>query len=187
MRIIAGKYKGRNISMPKDIRPTSNKARESIFNVFAGKVQDASVLDLFAGSGAIGIEAISRDASSVVFCDKYQSSIKVIEKNLKILTPQDIKKTEVMTKDALGAIKSLHNRDERFDIVFLDPPYYKSWIRKCLKYISIYDILTHSGFIIVEHFKKDKINFQEESFILMRQLTYGDTIISTLRKRQKDD
>jgi len=185
MRVIAGKYKSRVISMPRDVRPTSNKVREAIFDVFSTQIEGASVLDLFAGSGGFGIEAISQGAASSVFCDKIQGITKIIRKNLQVLDPQDIKNTEVMTKDALGAIKSLHNKQVSFDIIFLDPPYYKNWIRKCLKYISIYDILTHSGFIIAEHSKKDKINFEEESFTLMRQLTYGDTIISILKKKAK--
>ncbi|NQT95767.1 MAG: 16S rRNA (guanine(966)-N(2))-methyltransferase RsmD [Candidatus Omnitrophica bacterium] len=187
MRIIAGRYKGRRMSMPKGIRPTMDKIREAIFNVLGTKVKGASVLDLFAGGGSFGIEAISRGALSAVLSDKHISSTKTIKKNLSLLEDMDAGKASVITKDAMGAIKSLHNRSKKFDIVFLDPPYHKGWVRKCLKYISIYDILSHSGWIIAEHSKKDKIFIEEEPLKLMRQLKYSDTIISIYNRGEQDD
>jgi 16S rRNA (guanine(966)-N(2))-methyltransferase RsmD len=152
----------------------------------AGHIKGTRVLDLFAGSGSLGIEAISRGASSVMFVDKFKYAVEIIKENLNILMPEDLRKTEVLSKDIKEAIKFLYDRKDKFDIIFLDPPYYKDWLRKCLKYLNIYDILSHSGFVIAEHFKKDYAPAKEDTLGLTRQLTYGNTVIS-IYKRLKDD
>lgn len=170
------------ISAPKNIRPTRDNVREAIFNVIASFIKGKRALDLFAGSGGFGIEALSRGACYVLSVDNSKACTNVIEKNLEKLKPEDIKKAGVFTKDVRLAIKLLYKRKENFDIIFLDPPYYKNWIRKCLKNLSLYDILTDSGLIIAEHFKKDGVPARLEVFGLVRQLTYGDTVISIYKK-----
>lgn len=185
MRIIAGRYKGLPISAPRNIRPTKDNVREAIFNVMAGYIKGKRILDLFAGSGGLGIEALSRGAGYVLFVDNSKAATKVIEKNLKKLAPEDIEKTRVLTKDMQLAIRLLSKREEKFDIIFLDPPYYKNWIKKCLKSLYVYDILLNSGLVVAEHFKKDIIPADLEVFELIRQLTYGDTIISIYKKSYK--
>ena len=182
MRIISGRYRGLRISAPKNIRPTQDKVREAVFNVIAGRTKGARVLDLFAGSGAFGIEALSRGADYALFVDDSRISTRAVEKNLERLKPEDIEKAGVITKDAQAAIRLLHKRGERFDIIFLDPPYYKNWVRKCLKNINLHDILADSGLIIAEHSKKDAVPMRFEAFESVRQLTYGDTIISIFTK-----
>jgi 16S rRNA (guanine(966)-N(2))-methyltransferase RsmD len=178
LRIIAGKYKARLISAPNGIRPTKDIVREAVFNVMADCVKGANVLDLFAGSGSFGIEALSRGASYAIFVDSSKACAKIIEENIKRITPEDAEKTQIFIKDVEAAIRLLYAKKEKFDIIFLDPPYYKGWIKKCLKYFSVYDILSPSGIILAEHFKKDDIPANLAHLTLIRQLTYGDTTIS---------
>jgi len=183
MRIIAGKYKARQISMPAATRPTKDKVREALFNVLGPYIKGLKILDLFAGSGSLGIEALSRGGASAVFVDSARASTKVIEKNLEALgLPKGTENVRVLTRDVRSAMISLYKSGENFDIIFIDPPYYKNWIRKCLKYNSVYDILAPSGLIIAEHFKKDKIPQQTKPLKLIRQLAYGDTVISIYKK-----
>ena len=131
MRIVGGKYKGRTLVAfeGKDIRPTSDMARESLFNILRDKILSSSFLDLFAGSGAIGIEAISRGAERVVFNDLDIESIRVIKKNLEKIgvTP------EVIKSDALKLLETLKAKHEKFDIVFIDPPYKSGLGEKAVK------------------------------------------------------
>lgn len=187
MRVIAGIYRGLRISAPRNIRPTKDNVREAIFNVMASYIEGKRVLDLFAGSGSFGIEALSRGASYVLFVDSSKVTTNVIDNNLKKLRLEDAKKAKVLTKDAQVAIKLLHKRKEKFDIIFLDPPYYKNWIKKCLKNFNVYDILTPSGLIVAEHFKKDDIPPSLNAFGVARQLVYGDTIITIYCKRSRND
>jgi 16S rRNA (guanine966-N2)-methyltransferase len=197
MRVIAGIYKGRKISMPKGIRPTKDNVKEALFNVLHGCINGARVLDLFAGSGSLGIEALSRHAKEVVFVDNSKLCTDVIYDNITKLSPEYISVSiRMIIKDAFAAIRLLHAEGRKFDVIFIDPPYYKDkvhqpYIRnrviKCLKYISIYDILCHSGLVFVEHFKKDIVPENVECLTLYRQLNYGDTIISIYKKREKND
>lgn len=197
MRVIAGIYKGRKISMPKGIRPTKDNVKEALFNVLHSCINDARILDLFAGSGSLGIEALSRHAKEVVFVDNSKLCTDVIYDNITKLSPEDISVSiRTITKDAFAGIRLLHAEGRKFDVIFIDPPYYKdkahqthirNRIRKCLKYISIYDILCHSGLVFVEHFKKDTVPENVECLALSRQLNYGDTTITIYKKREKND
>ncbi len=204
MRVIAGKYKGRRLFIPKGIRPTKDNVKESLFNILSSDIQGASVLDLFAGSGALGIEALSRGAKEVVFVDNSKASADTIERNIAKIAPDNEKTSiRVIIKDAFAGIRLLRAENKKFDIIILDPPYNKltyknagnkspagfgkARIRKCLKYINVYDILPHSGLVIVEHFKKDILPAEAESLALYRELKYSDTILSIYRKQTKDD
>ena len=132
MNIIGGIYRGRKIVMPKGIRPTSNKVREALFNILGKGVLDAAVLDLFAGSGSLGLEALSRGAASVVFCDNNIKCIRIIINNMKALGISEGAK--VMQLGARQAITKLSGRT-RFDLVFLDRlnsfKLMKSFFSKC--------------------------------------------------------
>ena len=165
--------------MPREIRPTKDKVREAIFNVIHVYVKDARVLDLFAGSGALGIEALSRGASSIVLVDNSKACTDAIAKNIDNLNDTQAQESaRILNRDVHAGMKMLAGKKEQFDIIFLDPPYYKNRIRKCLKNISVYDILAHSGLVIVEHFKKDAVGEDIKPLVLKRQLDYGDTLIS---------
>jgi len=178
MRIVAGTYRSRLIQMPKGvkIRPTQDRVREAIFNILGARLVGAKFLDLFSGSGAFGIEALSRGAREAVFIDNNPSCISTIKKNLISLHIED--NFKVIHKDALKAIKDLNRAKDRFDIVFLDPPYYKSLSEKSLIAIDKCDIIHHSSFVIAEHFKKDALPESLVNLKLVRQSKYGDTAVS---------
>lgn len=185
IRIIGGEYKSRLINMPKgvEIRPTQDKVREAIFNIL-GDVNGKVVLELFAGSGAFGIEAISRGAKSATFIDNNFRCIRTIKSNLETLGI-DISKYDIIKTDALTAPSRLVENGKKFDIVFLDPPYYKDIAKKCLIKIDYYDILSPVALVLVEHFKKDALSAQLKGLLFVDERRYGDTLItifkSTLR------
>jgi len=184
MKIIGGEFKGRNIDMPRvtpSIRPTSDKVREALFNIIKDKVSGASVLDLFAGSGALGIEAFSRGAARVTFVDKNKRCTDIIKKNVSNLDG-NTDNIKIFHSEAAKAIKKLNDSKMRFDLVFLDPPYYEDSLKKCLIYIDNYDILSRSALIICEHFKKDTVPAESGKITRIREYRYGDTVLSIYRR-----
>ena len=184
MNIIGGIYKGRVITMPGGpaIRPTSNKVREALFNILGERVRGAVVLELFAGSGSLGIEAISRGAKSAVFVDNDAGCSRTIRKNLKSLgISGGVKVTQL---NVVQAIKKLDGK-EKFDMIFMDPPYSRGWIKKILINLGQYDILNHPGLLICEHHKKDETPQAEGGFVKFRENRYGDTVLSFYKKHEK--
>ena len=149
MRIVAGKYKGKNLASPKtdDVRPTTTRIKETLFNVIQGYVADSVVLDLFAGSGALGIEAISRGAKKVVFVDKSKDSIALVRQNLTGIDGQ----YEVVNADFSSALRSAYLKGEKFDLVFLDPPYASDLGDLALQMIFDLELLKKDGIIVFEH------------------------------------
>jgi 16S rRNA (guanine(966)-N(2))-methyltransferase RsmD len=118
-RILAGRWKGRSLQVPRDARPTSGRAREALFDVLQDSIPESRVLDLFAGSGAVGLEALSRGASTTVFVEK---DSRALEKNLAMLGARR-GEFEVVHEDARAAAGALARRGDQFDLVFADPPY----------------------------------------------------------------
>lgn len=182
MRIIGGEYRSRLIAMPKGvvIRPTQDRVREAVFNML-GDVTDKVVLDLFAGSGAFGMEAISRGAARAVFVDNNSRCTDTIRANLESLGIEEYR-YDIIRAHALSAFPRLVKEDERFDLVFVDPPYYKDMARKSLINIDSYDILTQIGVVIVEHFKKDSLLAPLETLFQEKERLYGDTAITIYRR-----
>lgn len=178
MRIIGGEYKSRSIAMPKgvEIRPTQDKVREAIFNIL-GDVSGKTMLELFAGSGAFGIEAISRGAKSVTFVDNNFRCTQTIKSNLESLGV-DTAKYNIIRTNALSVLPRLAKDKAKFDIIFSDPPYYKGIAKKCLINIDSYDILSPTAFILVEHFKKDALDAQLKRLLFVEERHYGDTVIT---------
>lgn len=183
MRIISGKYRSRLIRSPKDakVRPTKDRIREALFNIIAGQVAGADVLDLFAGSGAFGIEAVSRGAKSVAFVDHEKACIKAIEENLEMLGLDD-GTASVLRMDAFKAIDTLCNDGKKFDIILLDPPYYKDIAKKCLIKLGERDILKPHCTIVVEHHKKDILAAESGNITCYRTACYGDIRLAFYRK-----
>ncbi|MFH1691493.1 MAG: 16S rRNA (guanine(966)-N(2))-methyltransferase RsmD [Candidatus Omnitrophota bacterium] len=177
MRIIAGKYKGRKIDFPRQIRPTQDKVRGAIFNYLSGVVEGACVLDLFAGCGAFGIEALSRGAERACFIDIDKKCSYLIHRNLEGLGIRGIN-VEVFTQDTDKALKILGRRGKLFDLVFLDPPYYKGLAKKALKSLVHSGILHPRSFVIVECSKKDELDIPIEGLTLLKELVYGSIKIS---------
>ncbi|MFH1189490.1 MAG: 16S rRNA (guanine(966)-N(2))-methyltransferase RsmD [Candidatus Omnitrophota bacterium] len=182
MRIIGGTFRSRLISMPKgvDIRPTQDKVREAIFNVL-GDIAGKHVLELFAGSGAFGIEAISRGARHVTFVDNNPRCIETIKMNLKSLEASgDL--YDVIKADALKVFPGFAASGNKYDIVFIDPPYYRELAKKCLINADAYDILSRIGLVIVEHFKKDILETDLRTLAFNQDRRYGDTVITIFKR-----
>ena len=180
MRIISGKYKGRLIKFPKSIRPTQGLVRKALFDIL-GDIQGLSFLELFAGSGAVGFEALSQGAKQVVFVENNSDCIKALKNNFTYLLPATC---YLLPLDVFMAIKKLSKDKKQFDIIFLDPPYYKEVSKKTLQTLSVYDILAPNGFIIVQHFKKDILPTTLGELTLFKQAAYGDTVLSFYKKKQ---
>jgi 16S rRNA (guanine966-N2)-methyltransferase len=178
LRVIAGEYKGRRLDPVEgtDIRPTSDKVKEALFSILGGAVIDSTFLDLFGGTGGIGIEALSRGARHVVFIDSNNRSIKVLRGNLKRL---DIKEhVEVYNADYSTAIRKLYKYGKRFDIIYIDPPYGIGLAESALKEIDQNPILSQAGLIVVEHDSKEDMPQKVGKLYLYRNKKYGNTVLS---------
>lgn len=186
MRIIGGKYKGRRINYPKHIRPTQDKVRQAIFDMLAGVMEGSRVLDLFAGSGAMGIESLSRGASRVCFIDADRRCARIIKENLEELGKGRIlhEEAQVYANDAFRALKILASRrGDNFDIIFIDPPYHKGLAKKALKTIALGGILAPLGFAVVEHARTDALDGAQEAYFLFKKADYGDITVSVFQMR----
>ena len=182
MRIIAGEFKGRKILQPSltITRPTKERIRESVFNIIAGNIDSQTrFLDLYAGSGAFGCEAISRGAGEAVFIDNNAECSNIINKNVRALGIQD--KTKVICRDVFDKIPKFAEKNDKFDLIFADPPYKMDLAKKTLIMINQYDILSTSGLLIVEHHKREDIPENPGNVFLCKQKTYKDIIISIYR------
>lgn len=157
MRVISGTARGKKLSSLEGLetRPTLDRVKEALFNILQFDLKDAKVLDLFSGSGALGIEALSRGAKKSVFCDKSNKAINIINKNLKDTRLDN--KAKVINKDYIDTIKQLHRESEKFDIIFLDPPYKTDYAINAIEQIIEFNLLEEDGIIIVETDDKNKI------------------------------
>lgn len=178
MRVIAGEYRGRTLERIEgmDIRPTADKVKGSIFNILGNAVIDCSFLDLFGGTGGVGIEALSRGARHVVFIDAGIKSIKVLKDNLEHLNIKE--NVEVYHTDYETAIKKLSQFNKQFDIIFIDPPYRNGMAQNALVNIDRNPILTQSGIIIVEHDSKEDMPQKVGSLVKYRVKQYSNTSLS---------
>ncbi len=179
MRIISGLLKGRNILIPGGIRPTQNKVRKAIFDIL-GDIAGLTFLEIFAGSGAVGFEALSKGADRVIFIEKNHLCGETIKRNISLLKAASC---EVLSLDAQKAILLLHKRKEYFDVIFLDPPYYQDLGKKTLQTLGAYDILAPCGFIIIQSFRKERLPKETEKFVLVKEARYGDTVLALYNKR----
>lgn len=149
MRVVAGKYRGKNLASPKDdrVRPTTTRIKETLFNVLQGYSQDAIVLDLFAGSGALGIECISRGAKEVTFVDNSKDSVELVRKNLQGIDGN----FKVVNSDFSGVLRNAYVTGKKFDMIFVDPPYASGLGELALGMIFDLDLLDKDGVIVFEH------------------------------------
>jgi len=182
MRIVGGQYRSRLISMPKgvDIRPTQDRVRQAIFNVLSD-VNGMRVLELFAGTGAFGIEALSRGALHVTFVEKDPRCTGTIRSNLDSLGIQPAY-YDIIKSDALTIAPGLAKGPGKYDLVFLDPPYYQDMAKKCLISIDYYDILSPIALVVVEHFKKDALATDLKTLVFAKEKKYGDTVVTFFRR-----
>ena len=186
MRIIAGQFKGRKIDFPEHIRPTQDKVREAIFNTLGQDFKGRIVLDLFAGSGAMGLEALSRGAKNVVFVDIERKCNLLIKSNLEDFG-ELLKRTQVVEiyrQDGFHAVTIAAKRKRRFDVVFADPPYHKGLAKKLLKTPDLDDIVAPYSFLVVEHAVTDSLDFdpKDSAFKLYKESEYGKIKVTYFQK-----
>ncbi len=181
MRIIGGIHKGRKLaSLPgKTTRPTSGKVREAIFNICSDDIPDANVLDLFAGTGAFGLEAISRGAARAVFVDSDRRGIDIIRKN--IAACRENERTSVFCTDITTNLNMLLSAGLYFDIVFLDPPYHAHAAGKALDTLSGTGMLRKGAMVIVEHGKREEIPVDITGMEIIDRRKYGKTLVTFLK------
>jgi len=167
--------------MPAGMRPTQNKVRKAIFDIL-GDIEGLSFLELFAGSGAVGLEAASRGAKELVLVEHSRDCLAALRMNIAALKPADC---SVYPFEAERAIKMLHSHKRAFDIIFMDPPYYRDAAKKTLQIIGAYDIVPRYGLVVAQHFKKDTLPDALGDLHLLRQFHYGDTVLSVYRKKEQ--
>ena len=170
MRIIAGQYKGRNLKSPPslNVRPTSDRLRETLFNVIAPVIEEARFLDLCAGSGAVGIEALSRGASHVTFVDRSRRMCKLIEANVQLCRiPEE--QWDIYCSEANEFLRQ--SKDERWNIVYFDPPYKDD-------YLKTLQLLGGNDLVIAEHHHKTELPDSIGNLLRTRILKQGDSALS---------
>ncbi|MFH1768390.1 MAG: 16S rRNA (guanine(966)-N(2))-methyltransferase RsmD [Candidatus Omnitrophota bacterium] len=180
MKIIQGKLKSRRILIPANIRPTSSLLRRAIFDIIRDEIIDKSLLDLFAGSGALGFEALSCGAKELFFVDWNKFCINIIQKNLAGLKLSG--QAKVYRKNSFDIIKQFSQQGRVFDIILIDPPYHKGDARKALQIIYEYDIVSPSGYVIVLCYRKEEKPIPHARFTLVISKEYGQTLLLIYRK-----
>lgn len=178
LRIIGGKARGVPIKAPdtKNTRPTLDRTKESVFNILMPYLADTIVLDLFSGSGSLGIEALSRGAESAVFVDQNKKCRDIIIENLN--KTKFTEKSTVLNMDAISAIKYLHGKQAKFDIVFLDPPYNMNFVVKTIQSIDEFDIMSEEGIVACEHHVDEIPPEKVGKLVKTRCKNYGETLFS---------
>jgi 16S rRNA (guanine(966)-N(2))-methyltransferase RsmD len=176
IRVIGGAFKGRRLRLVRSplVRPMPAKLREALFNILKERVKDAAVLDGFAGTGAVGIEALSRGAARAVFVDEYYPAVKIIKENLARCEAED--RARVVHKEFNRAVIQLAKESATFDLIFLDPPYKLLEERHPLKVVKKRNILKPNGFVVLRHFFKTIPD--QKYFKLQRTVTIGDDTLS---------
>ena len=185
MRIIAGLHRSRNLKTLSgdNTRPTSDKVKEAIFSSVGPYFNDNQLmLDLFSGSGSIGLEAISRGMGKVVFNDYNIDAYKIIKCNVNDLKCND--NSEIYNLDYLKLIDKLVDEKLQFDMIFLDPPYHLNAIEKILKLIDDNQLLKKQGVLICESLKKDEFNLQYQNIVKYKEKNYGITKVSYFKVKE---
>ena len=179
MRVITGKAKGVLLKTPDGMltRPTTDRVKEAMFSIIQFDLPTASVLDLFGGTGQLGIEALSRDAKKAVFVDENEAACRLIRENLKRTKLEE--QGRVVRSDYAVFLKSCK---EKFDIIFLDPPYAEVFLENSLKIITEIDILRSGGIIVAERPLGKDLPWEFDGFIRSKDYKYGNTFITLFRK-----
>ena len=183
MRIISGKARGTKLYTldSMNTRPTLDRVKESIFNIIQSEIEDAIVLDLFAGSGAIGLEMLSRGAQKAILCDKSKDAIEIIKKNIEKTHMNQ--KAEVYNLDFNSCLEKIKN--QKFDLIYIDPPYNTDYIAQSLKKITELDIIKQEGKIILETDDEQRILKEIENIDveIVDKRKYGRATILFLNRK----
>ena len=182
MRVISGIARGRKLCTleGEDVRPTTDKVKESVFNIIQFEIENCRVLDLFAGSGQLGIEALSRGARECVFVDSSKKSLDVVKKNLQLTSLAD--RAETVLRDAQAFLRCAR---QKFDIIFLDPPYASGLLEKVIP--AAQAVLADGGIMICESPTGTVLPEEAGRFILKKSYKYGKITISVYRQKEDCD
>jgi 16S rRNA (guanine(966)-N(2))-methyltransferase RsmD len=187
MRIVAGIARGRRLRAPKGrlVRPTADRVKEAVFSILESRdgCTGRRVLDLFAGAGSLGIEALSRGAAEAVFVDPARSAAEAIRGNLEMTGLSG----DVMTMPAERAIKQLAAGGRRFDLVFLDPPYGEGWIGRTLAALDASRLVTDGGVVVAEHGRGEAAEATVGALVMDLARRYGDTHVAVYRADGGED
>lgn len=178
LRIIGGTARGIRITAPDTdkTRPTLDRVKESVFNILMPYLADTNVLDLFSGSGNLGIEALSRGAARAVFVDQSRKCKNITIENLNKTKFTD--KATVLNMDVNRAIKYLAEKGEKFDIIFMDPPYNMNFLAKTIQLLDDFDIISEDGIVACEHQEDEKAPEESGRLKKVKSRSYGDTLFS---------
>lgn len=185
MRLTGGEARGRRLKVPRGsvVRPTADRVREALFDILGARVRGARFLDAYAGTGAVGCEALSRGAGRVVFLERERRALALIEENARAGPWSG--EVEIVSGDARRSLLRLGRRNERFDIVFLDPPYEESGIPEMM--VLAARVLAAGGALVVEHRSSRAIApLPEEVALALRSYRYGDTTLTVGRAAPDD-
>lgn len=176
MRVISGSARGRKLKTPEnyDIRPTTDNVKESIFNIIQFDIEGRRVLDLFAGTGQLGIECLSRGAGSVVFIDQSREAVKIIKENLKACNFS----ATVLQQDAVSYLKGCGS----FDIIFIDPPYDSQLYENALEMVNLVDILSDGGIIVCESRRERLLPEMKAPYRKRKEYNYGKVKLTLYTK-----
>ena len=179
MRVITGKARGIQLKTPEGMltRPTADRVKEALFSIINFDLPGAAVLDLFGGTGQLGIEALSRGANSAVFVDQREDACKIIRENLRRTKLES--QGKVVRSDYLDYLRRSR---EKFDIILLDPPYAEVFLENALKCITEIDILKSDGIIVAERPVEKELPFEFEGFTRSKDYKYGKTLLTIYRK-----
>ena len=180
MRVIAGDYKGRKLQTPSDysIRPTTDKVKEALFSVIQFDIEGRRVLDLFAGTGQLGIEALSRGAESAVFVERRKDALQAVRENLEACGFSD--RARVVNGDAMSYLKS----GEKFDLIFLDPPYASGLLEQALEDIARFDICRRHGIIVAESAADKTLPPLSSPYSIYREYRYGKIKLTVYHRNE---
>ena len=185
MRVIAGSKRGLKLDALEGLetRPTTDRVKEALFNLIQFEIQGAKALDLFGGSGALGIEALSRGAESVVFVDQSLASARVIKRNLERAKFEDA--AQILTQDWEAALSRLENSE--FDLVFVDPPYHAALETLVLEKLDAYNLLSQDAIIVIEHPASRSLPEAVEGYSFVKSRQYGMTALTIYRRHFNDN
>lgn len=178
MRVIAGLYRGRRLRTAAGlaIRPTSDRLRETLFNILTARIEGSRFLDICAGSGAVGIEALSRGAIEVTFIERSRNACAVIEANLRALGV--VRDARVLNRDASAALKRLEQESKQFDIAFFDPPYAAEIYHQVIEQLNSSDLLPTGAVLIVEHRAKNPSQPSYGRLRVFREVKQGESALA---------
>lgn len=182
MRIIAGKFKGRHLVSFKasHIRPTMDRIKETLFNKWMAYVDEARVLDLFSGTGSLGLEALSRGATHVTFVEKNGKSLQIIRENLEMLKI-DKSQYQIIAKDVIGYLKSYAG--EPFDLILIDPPFTEKMAHDVMEALDVSKVYGANTRIAIEAIKQERIDKEYASLTCYDKQDYGDKSLSFFCKK----